>query len=201
MAVVNPKVDGGKPFDWGKASADYAKYRDIYPEMFYRQILDAGLCVQGQTVLDLGTGTGVLPRNLYRYGAQFVGIDLSPEQIEQARRLAKQAGMQIDFFACPAESVDFPDHTFDVVTACQCFFYFDAKKLLPNLRRMLRPGGRLAILYMAWLPGEDPIARASEQLVLRYNPSWSGGERPGIPSNCLLKPRCILRSNRNTCSI
>ena len=97
MAVVNPKVDGGKPFDWGKASADYAKYRDIYPEMFYRQILDAGLCVQGQTVLDLGTGTGVLPRNLYRYGAQFVGIDLSPEQIEQARRLAKQAGMQIDF--------------------------------------------------------------------------------------------------------
>ena len=65
MAVVNPKVDGGKPFDWGKASADYAKYRDIYPEMFYRQILDAGLCVQGQTVLDLGTGTGVLPRNLY----------------------------------------------------------------------------------------------------------------------------------------
>lgn len=175
MAVVNPELDGGKPFDWGKASADYAKYRDIYPEMFYRQILDAGLCVQGQTVLDLGTGTGVLPRNLYRYGAQFVGIDLSPEQIEQARRLAKQAGMQIDFFACPAESVDFPDHTFDVVTACQCFFYFDAKKLLPNLRRMLRPGGRLAILYMAWLPGEDPIARASEQLVLRYNPSWSGG--------------------------
>ena len=149
MAVVNPKVDGGKPFDWGKASADYAKYRDIYPEMFYRQILDAGLCVHGQTVLDLGTGTGVLPRNLYRYGAQFVGIDLSPEQIEQARRLAKQAGMQIDFFACPAESVDFPDHTFDVVTACQCFVYFDAKKLLPNLRRMLRPGGRLAILYMA----------------------------------------------------
>lgn len=175
MNVINPNVDGGKPFDWGKTSEDYARYRDIYPKEFYRRILDAGLCVKGQKILDLGTGTGVLPRNLYAYGAEFIGTDISEEQIEQARRLAEQEGMQIDFFASPAEKVDFPDDTFDVVTACQCFFYFDPQKLLPNLARILWPGGRLAILYMAWLPEEDPVAGASEKLVLRYNPSWTGG--------------------------
>lgn len=122
MAVVNPKIDHGKSSDWRKTSIDDAKYRDIYPEEFDQPILEAGLCVHGQKVLDIGTGTGVLPRNLYRYGAELVGVDQSPEQIDQARILAKEARMQITFYTCSAESLDFPENTFDVVTACQCFF-------------------------------------------------------------------------------
>ena len=69
-------IDNGRSFDWGRASADYAKYRDIYPEEFYDKIISLGLCTQGQSVLDLGTGTGVLPRNMYKYGASFVGVDI-----------------------------------------------------------------------------------------------------------------------------
>lgn len=45
---------------------------------------------------------------------------------------------------------------------------------MPQLHRMLKPHGSLLILYMAWLPFEDEIARASEELVLRYHPAWSG---------------------------
>ena len=78
---TNRNIDHGRAFDWGRASADYAKYRDIYPPEFYRRLLDMGLCTKGQAVLDLGTGTGVLPRNLCRYGASFVGTDISEEQI------------------------------------------------------------------------------------------------------------------------
>ena len=83
-------IDGGRPFDWGRASADYARYRDIYPPEFYQVLLDRGLCTAGQRVLDVGTGTGVLPRALYRYGAAFTGTDPAPEQIAQARRLAAE---------------------------------------------------------------------------------------------------------------
>ena len=39
---------------------------------------------------------------------------------------------------------------------------------------MLKPGGYLAILFMAWLPYEDELAKASEDLVLKYNPNWKG---------------------------
>ena len=176
MEVCDPKLDGGKPFDWGRTAADYAKFRDIYPQRFYDGILARNLCCRGQRVLDLGTGTGVLPRNLYRYGAAWTGVDQSEKQIAQARRLS--AGMEIAYQAIPAEQIDFPEASFDVVTACQCFWYFDHAQLMPRLRRILKPGGRLLVLYLAWLPEEDPIAGASEKLVLQYSPAWSGaGER------------------------
>ncbi len=83
-------LDHGREFDFGRTSEMYARYRDIYPPAFFRPLLDRGLCVRGQAVLDLGTGTGVLPRSLYSYGAAFTGIDSSANQIEQAKALAKK---------------------------------------------------------------------------------------------------------------
>lgn len=49
------------------------------------------------------------------------------------------------------------------------------KKIMPKLYRILDREGRILVLYMAWLPFEDKIAGASEELVLKYNPGWSGG--------------------------
>lgn len=172
MIIKDKAIDGGKGFDWGKVSADYAKYRDIYPQEFYQKILDLGLCKDGQKVLDLGTGTGVLPRNMYPYGAKWVGTDISEEQIQQAKKLS--VGMKIEYAATATENIDFPTESFDVITACQCFWYFDHEKIMPNLYRMLKPGGKLLVLYMAWLPYEDEIAGKSEELVLKYSPQWSG---------------------------
>ena len=136
------------------------------------KIIDRGLCTAGQNVLDLGTGTGVLPRNLYRYGAKWTATDISENQIEQAKLLSK--GMDIDYYTVSTENIRFPDECFDVITACQCFWYFDHTQVMPNLSRMLKPGGSLLVLYMAWLPYEDKIAEASEKLVLKYSPKWSG---------------------------
>ena len=172
MFITDKNIDGGKPFDWGKTSSDYAKFRDIYPQEFYDKILRRGLCTDGQRVLDIGTGTGVIPRNMYRYGAKWTGTDISENQIEQAKMLSKN--MDIDYYTVSAENIDFPDNSFDVITACQCFWYFNHEQVMPNFLRMLKPSGSILVLYMAWLPFEDKIAGASERLVLKYSPMWSG---------------------------
>lgn len=174
MEIKNDKIDAGKAFDWGKISADYAKYRDIYPDIFYEKIAMRNLCIKGQKVLDLGTGTGVLPRNMYQYGAEWIGTDISENQILYAKSLSEERNLSIEYQATAAEDICFPDNTFDVITACQCFWYFDYKILTPKLARMLKPDGKLLLLYMAWLPFEDEIAGASEKLVLKYSPKWTG---------------------------
>ena len=82
--------------------------------------------------------------------------------------------MDIDFQVAATERIDFPRNSFDAITACQCFWYFDHEKVIPSLADILKDGGKLLILYMAWLPFEDPIAGKSEELVLKYSPGWSG---------------------------
>lgn len=181
MIITDSRIDEGKGFDWGRTSEDYAKFRDIYPDIFYKKIADRGLCVNGQKCLDLGTGTGVLPRNMYKYGAKWTGTDISPEQIEQAKKLTALDGMNIEYQAVSAEDLAFPAGTFDIITACQCFWYFDYRKISPVLAELLKEDGRLVILYMAWLPAEDKIAGMSEELILKYNPKWSGGRETRHP--------------------
>ena len=181
MEIINKEIDGGKPFDWGRTSEDYARFRDIYPREFYDKIVSRGLCTDGQRVLDLGTGTGVLPRNMYRFGAKWTGADISENQIEQAKRLAAEQNMDIEFFTAATEDINYPENSFDVITACQCFWYFDHDIVMPKLAKMLKPHGKLLLLYMAWLPFEDEIAGKSESLVLRYSPDWSGARETPHP--------------------
>ena len=172
--MKSKEIDNGKEFDWGRVSDDYARYRDIYPEEFFKMLADEGIGIKGQKVIDLGTGTGVLPRGMYKYGADFVGIDISENQTEQARRIAKEQDQDIEFICMPAEKLKFKDDTFDAATACQCFWYFDHEAAAPELYRVLKEGGRFAVLFIEWLPYESRIAYETEQLVLKYNPEWTG---------------------------
>ncbi|MCL2693631.1 MAG: class I SAM-dependent methyltransferase [Oscillospiraceae bacterium] len=165
-------VDGGKGFDFGKAAKDYAKYRDIYTDSFYKTLLGFGIGTAGQKILDLGTGSGVIPRTMLKHGAKWTGADISAEQIEQARELS--AGLGINYIVCPADDIPAEDNSFDVVTACQCFWYFPVETTIPEIRRVLKPGGRFAILSMIGLPKESAILAKSEELVLKFNPGWNG---------------------------
>ncbi len=180
-------IDGGKAFDWGRTSSDYAKFRDIYPQEFYDKILERNLCTAGQDVLDLGTGTGVIPRNMYQYGANWTGADISVNQIEKAKELSKD--MDINYLVSPAEELKLPECSFDVITACQCFEYFSHEKMASVVHRLLKADGSFVVLYMAWLPFEDRIAGESEKLVLKYNPQWSGA---GMQRGSINVPECYL---------
>lgn len=184
MANVSP-IDEGRSIDWGKTSADYSVYRPGPPESFYRKLLALDVGRSGQRILDLGTGTGVLSRRFAQQGAVVAGIDISGEQIQAAKNLADAQNLTIDFRVAPAEEAPFPDKSFDVITANQCWLYFDRTKAIPEVKRLLVEGGLLVISHFSWLPRLDRIAAASEKLVLKYNPQWSSadyaGDSPPLP--------------------
>ncbi|MEW4527785.1 class I SAM-dependent methyltransferase [Maioricimonas sp. JC845] len=180
MSTHDPgAIDAGNSVDWGRTSADYAVHRPGPPPSFFSRLAALGVGLEGQKILDLGTGTGVLARQFARQGAKVHGVDISAEQIAMARRLAEDEGLSVEFAVHPAESLPWTEPTFDFATANQCWLYFDQAKVAGELRRVLRPGGRLVTSHFSWVPRLDEIARRSEQLVLEFNPRWTGADWPG----------------------
>ena len=119
-------IDKGSEFDFGRVSEEYSKFRDIYPESMYKKLVAFGIGKENQEILDLGSGTAVLPINLSFTGAKFTATDISENQVNFGRQLADKKGIKnINFKVCSAEDTGFEDNSFDVVTAVQCFHYFD----------------------------------------------------------------------------
>lgn len=172
-------IDHGKAFDFGKTSAAYAAYRDIYPPALYDRLRAFGVAADGTAWLDLGTGTGVLPKNLYNPKARITGVDIAAEQIAFAKKEAAEHGWEIQYLVAPAESTGLPERSFDTVTAAQCFWYFDREKMRTELKRLLKPGGRFIKIVMDW-ELSDPIAAQSIGLVQAMNPQWTGGKGVGL---------------------
>lgn len=98
--MQNNRIDHGKPFDWGRTSSLYAQYRDLYPPAFYEKLVELGVGLPGQNILDLGTGTGVLPRNMARFGADWTGVDNSPPADCPGQTIGSAAGIVHPLFLC-----------------------------------------------------------------------------------------------------
>lgn len=172
--VSRVEFDNGRDIDWGRTSEDYAKYRPGPPSSLYEMLQAHDVGIPGQRVLDQGTGTGVFGRQLAKQGCDVVGTDISEIQIKYAKHLAERDGLKnIEFKVSPAEKNPFDNASFDIISASQCFVYFDKKRWIPEAKRLLKPNGRVVIAFFQWLPLEDPISGASEQLVLKHNPDWN----------------------------
>ena len=179
-----PPVDPGRTIDWGKTSADYGQYRPGYPASFWRRLDALGVGLAGQRVVDLGTGTGVVAREFARRGCGVVGVDVSAGQVDEAHRLAEGEGLRAEWVVAPAEETGLAAGSWDLVSASQCWLYFDKARAIREVKRLLAPGGRLLTCHLCWLPRVDAIARETEALVLRYNPSWTAADWAGVVPAC-----------------
>jgi SAM-dependent methyltransferase len=124
-------------------------YEGLFVPALFREwapkVADAARLRPGERVLDVACGTGVLAReSASRVGAtgRVAGIDASPGMLAVARRLAPA----IDLRDGVAESLPFPDQSFDaVVSQFGLMFFTDPRKALAETQRVLAPGGRLAV--------------------------------------------------------
>jgi len=167
--------------DFGRHSEDYAAYRPGFPASFYQRI-GAITNIGSSRSLDLATGPGTIALKLAELGSSVVGIDVSEEQVATAGRVSRERNLQgrAQFRVGTAEHTGLDADSFDLVTAGQCWHWFDSGAAMTEARRVLRPGGVLAIAHYSYLAEYAPVARQTEALILEFNPSWSMAGSTGL---------------------
>ncbi|MFO1077844.1 MAG: class I SAM-dependent methyltransferase [Planctomycetota bacterium] len=123
-------------------AADYARFRPGYPPAAIDAILAGLPPPTALAIADVAAGTGIASRLLADRGARVIAVEPNAEMRGAA---APHAG--VAFVDGTAEATGLADATVDVVTAAQAFHWFDVPSTLREFHRILRPGGRVALLW------------------------------------------------------
>jgi SAM-dependent methyltransferase len=103
--------------------------------------------MSGMTAIELGCGTAYVSAWMARRGASVVGIDNSERQLATARQLAAEHGVALALLHGNAETVPYPDGSFDfAISEYGAAIWCDPRLWIPEARRLLRPGGELVFL-------------------------------------------------------
>jgi SAM-dependent methyltransferase len=184
---------------WDRAADPYTRGqetgRDYYRHEFFGPA-QVAMCgdVRGLRVLDLGSGSGYLARELARRGARVTGVDLSPRMIEHARRREAAEPLGVEYVVDDAAEVAarFAPESFDLAVSCMALQDMPAPDaVLRAARAVLRPAGRLVASithpctdtpFRQWERGPDGakrwlcVDRYFERATLRYAWRWEGEE-------------------------
>ncbi|MBM9505644.1 class I SAM-dependent methyltransferase [Actinacidiphila acididurans] len=188
---------------FGGVAAAYDEHRPDYPEAGLRWALEPALAAPGRVpdaplhVLDLGAGTGKLSAGLLALGHRVTAVEPDPQM-----RAALTAGLPaVTALAGGAEEIPLPDGSVDAVVVGQAFHWFDQSRALPEIARVLRPGGSLAALWntdddrVEWIAGLGKVAASrvsfidwSPQRGIQQHPAYTTVERADFPH---LQPRTV----------
>lgn len=124
---------------FGSAAAAYDVGRPGYPEPAVAWLMGA----PARTVLELGAGTGKLTEALVAAGHDVHATDPDPEML----RVLKERCPDVRTDIATAEALPVSDRAYDVVVVAQAFHWFDAEQALPEIARVLKPGGHLALVW------------------------------------------------------
>ena len=175
--MSSPETLPGNVASWTKANAEFTD--GAAPRQWAREEITWGVfgvpestigCVgdvAGLDVVELGCGTAYISAWLAKHGARPVGVDPTPAQLETARRMMRETGIEFPLVEAPGESVPLDDASFDLaVSEYGACLWADPYQWIPEAARLLRPGGRLIFLTnsnlsMLCFP---PVGGLTEQL-------------------------------------
>jgi SAM-dependent methyltransferase len=166
---------------FGASAAAYAEHRPGYAEAAVRWALEPVRDRQPirdrqpVRVADLGAGTGKLTATLAGLGAEVTAVEPDPQMLAELRR----AMPAVRSVPGSAEAIPLPDASLDAVLAGQAMHWFDMDRALPEIARVLRPGGVLAGLWnvdddrVGWVAGLAEISKRKSSITLTR---WRDGE-------------------------
>jgi ubiquinone/menaquinone biosynthesis C-methylase UbiE len=121
---------------------NYTKYRSIYPDAVINKILENFTYENQLVAADIGAGTGISARQLAKRGVNVIAIEPN-----SAMREAAESHHNVEWKEGTAEATNLPEASVDLITSFQAFHWFKPEATLIEFRRILKPQGRLAIVF------------------------------------------------------
>ena len=160
---------------------NYTKYRPVYPDAVIDQILEN--FTLPITAADIGAGTGISSRQLASRGVNVIAIEPNA-----AMRNAASNHQGIEWKNGTAEATNLPEASVDLITCFQAFHWFNPQPTLTEFRRILKPNGRLGIVFQD-INRDDKFTQVYGELI-----SKAANNRPPTGLNSKIEP---LRKSRN----
>jgi ubiquinone/menaquinone biosynthesis C-methylase UbiE len=143
----------------------YERARPEYPAEAVAWIAEKLDLREGRTVLDLGAGTGKLTRGLVQTGAHVIAVEPGEAMLAELRRAVPAA----EAVRGGAEAIPLEDASVDGITVAQAFHWFRHDEALPEMRRVLRSHGGVALIWNA-RDQDLPVTWSLNELVAEFVP-------------------------------
>jgi len=146
----------------------YPKHYSVRPTEYVYQRMRQDLGdLRGKRVLEYGCGEGWITRDLAKMGALVSAFDVSPQAIENTRRVLEQDGLaeQCTLGVMPAERLAYPDSSFDIAVGFAIIHHLDLTTAFAELHRVLKPGG---VAFFAEPLGTNPAIQLYRKLTPQY---------------------------------
>lgn len=154
MASSNTPIHDAAQRGYTSASGNYQRGRPEYPEALAGWLSESLGVQAGARVVDLGAGTGKFTKLLARTGATVTAI----EPVEAMRARLSESLPGVTALAGTAEAIPLADGAADVIVCAQAFHWFANGQALREMHRVLRPGGRLGLIWNVRDESRDWVA-------------------------------------------
>ncbi|WFR61123.1 class I SAM-dependent methyltransferase [Paenibacillus amylolyticus] len=163
----------------------YLKYRPSYPNEAIDYLYDVVGLRANSTISDIGSGTGIISKLLLERGSYVVAVEPN-----QAMRKAAEQMLENDpkfqSISGSAESTELPDQSVDFIVCAQAFHWFDRSAAQIEFRRILRPGGRVILIWNSRLTKGTPFREEYNKLLHTYGTDYDKVNHKNISQAILL---------------
>jgi SAM-dependent methyltransferase len=163
---------------------NYVKYRPGYPLEALGHLRDVAGLTSESAVADVGSGTGISARLFLDHGCVVFGIEPNREMRQAADQMLKGIA-KFHSIDGTAEATTLPDRSVDLVAAGQAFHWFNPAATQAEFRRILRPGGKVALMWNCRKTTGTPFLQAYEQLLLEFATDYQTVRHENVDAQAL----------------
>ena len=151
-------------------ASEYERYRPGYPDALFEHIAQRLELPELAQVADLGAGTGKAARAMARRGWRVTAVEPGGPMLDELRAQAAREGLVLEARVGSAEATGLADASVDLETAAQSFHWFDKEAAVPEMARIVRPGGGAAVFWNSRADDRSAFLAAYTELLARYVP-------------------------------